>query len=45
LPKEGGRFDLAIAIGIIAASNQLTGNQLEGIELVIYTKHNPQQNK
>ena len=34
LPKEGGRFDLAIAIGIIAASNQLTGNKLEGIELV-----------
>ncbi|WP_293746282.1 YifB family Mg chelatase-like AAA ATPase [uncultured Paraglaciecola sp.] len=34
LPKEGGRFDLAIAIGIIAASNQLTSNQLENIELV-----------
>ncbi|MFB1035007.1 MAG: magnesium chelatase domain-containing protein, partial [Sinobacterium sp.] len=34
LPKEGGRFDLPIAIGIIAASNQLTSNQLEGIELV-----------
>ena len=34
LPKEGGRFDLAIAIGIIAASNQLTGHQLENIELV-----------
>ncbi|MEP1448474.1 MAG: YifB family Mg chelatase-like AAA ATPase [Paraglaciecola sp.] len=33
LPKEGGRFDLAIAIGIIAASNQLTSNQLETIEL------------
>ncbi|MBU3005810.1 YifB family Mg chelatase-like AAA ATPase [Paraglaciecola arctica] len=34
LPKEGGRFDLAIAIGIIAASNQLTSSQLETIELV-----------
>jgi magnesium chelatase family protein len=34
LPKEGGRFDLAIAIGIIAASNQLTANKLEDIELV-----------
>jgi magnesium chelatase family protein len=34
LPKEGGRFDLAIAIGIIAASNQLTNSQLKGIELV-----------
>ena len=34
LPKEGGRFDLAIAIGIIAASNQLTSNQLDNIELV-----------
>jgi magnesium chelatase family protein len=34
LPKEGGRFDLAIAIGIIAASNQLPANQLEHIELV-----------
>lgn len=34
LPKEGGRFDLAIAIGIIAASNQLTSHQLENIELV-----------
>lgn len=34
LPKEGGRFDLAIAIGIIAASNQLTSNQLAHVELV-----------
>jgi magnesium chelatase family protein len=34
LPKEGGRFDLAIAIGIIAASNQLPANQLDKIELV-----------
>jgi Predicted ATPase with chaperone activity len=23
LPKEGGRFDLAIALGILAASNQI----------------------
>ncbi|MFT4994293.1 MAG: magnesium chelatase family protein [Paraglaciecola sp.] len=34
LPKEGGRFDLAIAIGIIAASNQLPANQLDKVELV-----------
>jgi magnesium chelatase family protein len=34
LPKEGGRFDLAIAIGIIAASNQLPAEQLSDIELV-----------
>lgn len=34
LPKEGGRFDLPIAIGIIAASNQLTSRQLKNIELV-----------
>ena len=33
LPKEGARFDLAIAIGIIAASNQLTTQQLQHIEL------------
>ena len=25
LPKEGGRFDLPIAIGILSASGQLTG--------------------
>ncbi|MFQ3235168.1 MAG: magnesium chelatase family protein [Paraglaciecola sp.] len=34
LPKEGGRFDLAIAIGIIAASNQLPPHNLGNIELV-----------
>ncbi len=34
LPKEGGRFDLAIAIGIIAATHQLPTQQLENIELV-----------
>lgn len=34
LPKEGGRFDLAIAIGIIAASNQLPPHNLGDIELV-----------
>jgi len=28
LPKEGGRFDLPIAIGILAASNQLPANEL-----------------
>ena len=32
LPKEGGRFDLPIAIGIIVASGQLPAHVLEGIE-------------
>lgn len=32
LPKEGGRFDLAIAIGILAASHQLAGAKLEDYE-------------
>jgi magnesium chelatase family protein len=34
LPKEGGRFDLAIAIGIIAATYQLPAAQLHSLELV-----------
>ena len=29
LPKESGRFDLAIALGILAASQQVTSNKLE----------------
>jgi len=32
LPKEGGRFDLAIAIGILAASGQIPLKATEGIE-------------
>ncbi|MEO0423092.1 MAG: YifB family Mg chelatase-like AAA ATPase [Pseudomonadota bacterium] len=32
LPKEGGRFDLAIAVGVLVASRQLPGNALQGIE-------------
>ncbi|WKE65606.1 YifB family Mg chelatase-like AAA ATPase [Gallaecimonas kandeliae] len=32
LPKEGGRFDLAIALGILQASNQLPAKVLDGIE-------------
>jgi magnesium chelatase family protein len=33
LPKEGGRFDLAIAIGILLASGQLSGQvDLEAVE-------------
>ena len=32
IPKEGGRFDLAIALGILAASSQLTKTNLEQIE-------------
>ena len=34
LPKDGGRFDLAIAIGIIAASGQIPLTQLKDLELV-----------
>lgn len=34
LPKEGGRFDLAIAIGILAASAQLPGDALTGYEFL-----------
>ncbi|MCK4842587.1 MAG: YifB family Mg chelatase-like AAA ATPase [Methylococcales bacterium] len=34
LPKEGGRFDLAIAIGILAASNQIPKNQLDQYECI-----------
>ncbi|MEX0735736.1 MAG: magnesium chelatase domain-containing protein [Steroidobacteraceae bacterium] len=32
LPKEGGRFDLAVALGILAASRQLAAESLEGTE-------------
>ncbi len=32
LPKEGGRFDLAIAIGILAASGQVDGARLDDYE-------------
>lgn len=34
VPKEGGRFDLAIAIGILMASKQLPDVQVQGIEFV-----------
>jgi magnesium chelatase family protein len=33
LPKEGGRFDLAIAIGILVASGQLPAQAFVGVEL------------
>ena len=33
LPKEGGRFDLPIAIGILLASGQLPGTNLDRCEL------------
>jgi len=33
LPKEGGRFDLAIAIGILVASGQLPDGPFVGVEL------------
>ena len=32
LPKESGRFDLPIALGILAASNQVPSPALEGME-------------
>ena len=32
LPKEGGRFDLPIALGILAASRQIPARSLEGQE-------------
>ena len=32
IPKEGGRFDLPIAIGILVASGQITDNNLEKYE-------------
>lgn len=34
LPKEGSRFDLAIALGILAASDQLSKEQLSQYEFI-----------
>ncbi|EXJ17222.1 YifB family Mg chelatase-like AAA ATPase [Imhoffiella purpurea] len=34
LPKEGGRFDLPIALGILGASGQVAPNALEDLEFV-----------
>ena len=34
LPKEGGRFDLAIALGILAASRQIPANELSQYEFL-----------
>jgi len=34
LPKEGGRFDLAIALGILAASDQVPSDQLKSYEFL-----------
>lgn len=34
LPKEGGRFDLSIAVGILAASGQVKGEALAGYEFL-----------
>ncbi len=34
LPKEGGRFDLAIAIGILAASGQVPADKLSHVEFI-----------
>lgn len=34
LPKEGGRFDLPIALGILAASRQIPSNHLQRYEFI-----------
>lgn len=34
LPKDGGRFDLAIALGILAASGQIPQNKLQDYEFI-----------
>ncbi len=34
LPKDGGRFDLAIALGILAASNQVPRDKLDDCEFL-----------
>lgn len=34
LPKEGGRFDLAIALGILAASGQVPESALQDVEVL-----------
>ena len=34
LPKDSGRFDLPIAVGILAASGQVPAESLEGLEFV-----------
>lgn len=34
LPKEGGRFDLPIALGILAASRQIPHTHLNGCEII-----------
>ena len=34
LPKEGGRFDLPIALGILAASGQINADKLRNIEFI-----------
>ena len=34
LPKSGGRFDLPIALGLLAASGQLDGSLLEPYEFI-----------
>ncbi|MGI2059502.1 YifB family Mg chelatase-like AAA ATPase [Shewanella baltica] len=34
LPKQGGRYDLPIAVGILAASEQIPANSLKNLEFV-----------
>ena len=45
LPKEGGRFDLAIAASILAASSQLRSEQLDYYELIAELSLNGQLRK
>lgn len=34
LPKEGGRFDLAIALGVLVASGQLDASKTQAVEFI-----------
>lgn len=34
LPKEGGRFDLPIALGVLVASGQIAAERLQGLEVL-----------
>lgn len=38
LPKEGGRFDLAIALGILAASGQVPGDALAVMTFSVHSR-------
>ena len=34
LPKEGGRFDLPVALGVLLASGQIPADRLDGVEVL-----------